>query len=239
MKLNDFWSKAARQVAEQSAAASPEAVVAATPEATPEAAPSVDLSFIPQDFHVDGKPDTAKFAEHYQQLSEKAGKASEEPVVPDAYEFSLPADLKFDGMPEGFAVEIDTTAEEFAPLFTQLGDTLKAMKAPAELAPQMMGLLAQYKAAEISNQIKAGQRELATLGEPTQVSARIETVTRSLQSALPAEEATALMGAIKTASGIKALEKLLSPKGMATPTPTPAPKDPDADLRDYYSKPTR
>lgn len=232
MKLNDFWSKATREAADLSGGQSPEPA----PAATPDAAPAVDLSFIPEDFHVDGKPDTAKFAEHYQQLS---AKAKEETAAPDAYDFALPADLKFDGMPEGFEVEIDTKSEEFAPLFGELSDTLKAMKAPADMAPQMLGLLAKYKAAEISSQIKAGQRELATLGEPTVVSARIDTVTRALQSALPAEEASALMGSVKSAAGIKALEKLLSPKGMQTPISTPAPRDPDADLRAYYSKPTR
>lgn len=232
MKLNDFWSKAAREAADVSGGASPEPPASPAPDA----APAVDLSFIPEDFHVDGKPDTAKFAEHYQQLS---AKAKEEPTVPDTYDFALPADLKFDGLPEGVEVEIDTKSEEFAPLFGELGETLKAMKAPADMAPKMLGLLAKYKATEIANQIKAGQRELATLGEPTVVSARVETVTRALQSALPAEEASALMGSVKSAAGIKALEKLLSPKGMQTPITTPAPRDPDADLREYYSKPTR
>ena len=94
-----------------------------------------DLSFIPADYHVDGKPDVAKFAAHYQEtIAEQARTAEQKAAVPEAYEFAIPADLKFEGLPADYALELDTAD----PLFGELGGSLK-LTTPAEADSHVRG----------------------------------------------------------------------------------------------------
>lgn len=230
MKPSNFWSEKIRWQA--AGEGQPAADQAPTPDApAAPAADAPDYSFLPADFIVDGKPDTARFAEHYAELTKA-------PEVPEAYEFAVPKDLKFEGLPEGMAIEIDPKDPVMAPLFGELSDFLKGVKAPAAAAAAVSGMLAKYEATKLAQAFKEQEAELASLGP--QAAARIANVTRLMEASLPAEQVKALQGVTRSGLALQALEKLLTPRGLQSPAPSPGEASGvDADLRDYYSKPTR
>jgi hypothetical protein len=182
-----------------------------------------DLSFIPADYHVDGKPDVAKFAAHYQEtIAEQARTAEQKAAVPEAYEFAIPADLKFEGLPADYALDLDTSN----PLFGELGDVLKELGAPAEAAGKLTGLLAKYQAGKDAADYAAWQKDMAQLGTADQQAARSQDVLRKLETLLPADQAKALFSGDRiSADGIRALEKLLSGRGMSAPPASPQGQD--------------
>jgi hypothetical protein len=189
--------------------------------AVPDAVPvdtGPDLSFIPADYLVDGKPDTGRFAAHYQELV--AAQAQREPA-PEAYDFAVPTDLAFEGVPEGFAVEIKADDPEFQPLFSELGDFLKEIGAPAAAGSKVAGLIAKYEAAKTRKGMAALQEEAKILGTPAQAQARVATVLRKLETMLPADQVQALQGIATSARAVMALEKIIGPKSMTPPTPQP------------------
>lgn len=231
MKPSDFWSNKVRWQAPGEPAAAPPAPEAAP--AAPEPAPvadAIDLSFVPADFVKDGKPDLEAFKAHYADLTKA-------PDLPDAYDYSLPADLKFEGLPEGMTIEIDTKDPVMAPLFEDLTGILKGMKAPAAAAQQVTGLLAKYEAAKLSQAFADQQKEMDALGP--QATARIEAVTRAMQVALPADQVAALQGVTKSAAALQAMEKLLGPRALLSPTPNPATTPEDALAARYPKTATR
>ena len=183
-----------------------------------------DLSFVPTDFHVEGKPDLTKFRDHYQDLV--AADAQRREALADVpedgiYVFALPDDLKFDGLdlPEGFAVTLDTESEAMKPLYAEMGAILKELGAPRAAAGKVGALIARYEAARFSEAYAAQKAEMAKLG-PT-ADARVGSVQRKLQATLPAEQAEALAGATRSAAALQALEKLLAPKSMPAPAAVP------------------
>jgi hypothetical protein len=215
MKLNSsFNSKINWQVADPSSGAADPAVPVNT---------GPDLSFIPADYHVDGKPDVAKFAAHYQEtIAEQARTAEQKAAVPEAYEFAIPADLKFEGLPADYALELDTAD----PLFGELGGVLKQLGAPAEAAGKLTGLLAKYQAGKDAADYAAWQKDMAQLGTADQQAARSQDVLRKLETLLPADQAKALFSGDRiSADGIRALEKLLSGRGMSAPPASPQGQD--------------
>lgn len=227
MKPANFWKDKIRWQAQGEGPAAP------IPDVIPDPAPAaeaVDTSFIPEAFVKDGKPDLEAFKAHYADLTKA-------PDVPDAYDFTLPADLKFDGLPEGMVIDIDTKDAAMAPLFESLTSVLKEMKAPAGAAQKVSGLLAQYEAVKFSQALKAQEAELASLGP--QGVARIEAVTRAMQAALPADLATALQGVTKSAKALQAIETLLGPRGLASPSPLPTGGQQDALAARYPNTATR
>lgn len=205
-----------------------------TTDAPVEAATGPDLSFIPADYMVDGKPDTGRFAAHYQELL--AEQAKREPA-PETYDFAIPQDLTFEGMPEGFAVELKADDPDFQPLFADLGAMLKEIGAPANAGPKVAGLIARYEAAKYGKQLAALQEEAKILGTPAQAQARVATVLRKLETMLPADQVEALKGVASSAKAVMAFEKLIGPKNLTAPPPQPASKE--DDLAAYYSTPTR
>jgi len=182
-----------------------------------------DLSFIPADYHVDGKPDVAKFAAHYQEtIAEQARTAEQKAAVPEAYEFAIPADLKFEGLPADYALDLDTSN----PLFGELGDVLKELGAPAEAAGKLTGLLAKYQAGKDAADYAAWQKDMAQLGTADQQAARSQDVLRKLETLLPADQAKALFSGDRiSAAGIRALEKLISGRSLTAPAPSPVGPD--------------
>lgn len=212
-------------------------------ESAPAETPAVadagpDLSFIPADFHVDGKPDVGKFMENYKTLAEAA---ASRPEVPEAYEFAVPADLKLDipGLPEGFKVALDTESETMKPLFGELGGVLKEIGAPKEAAGKLMGVLAKYEASRVAAGEAAIKADLAKLGDPARVAARQSTLARALETKLPKDEADVLKEMISFSGGaMRALERLLT---TPTTTPAAAPVTPsiEDDLRAYYANPKK
>lgn len=218
MKLNNFFNeRLTRQVTEPGAGAAP-------PEAP-------DLSFIPADYHTDGKPDLAKFTAHYQDVVARDAQAAERlALVPEAYEFATSADLKFDGLdlPEGFSVALAKDDPAIAPLYEQLGGFLKEIGAPASAATKVSDLIARYEATKYSTAYAAQKAEMAALGTPSQQEARLGAIERALQSRLPTIQADALKAAIGTSAGVQALEALLRPTGHTAPPNSPSRPDMDA-----------
>lgn len=221
MNMRHWLERMTRQVAEAGGGAP-----ADPPAATEPAPEAADYSFVPAEFMVDGKPDGAKFSAHLQTLSDKA-----KPKAPEdgAYDFTLPADLKFD---DGFKFDLDLENEAFKPIVSDLTAALKEIDAPKEAGSKVLGLLARFKAAEYQQAAKAQEAEFAVLGP--QADSRIEALSRSLETALPAAEAAALKEATFSAKAVIALERLLSAKGFTSPAPqNPGPAE-DAGLAARY-----
>jgi len=225
MKPKNFFNdKLTRQAPD---AISPAPVVPAA-DPVPE---GPDLSFVPADFHVDGKPDLSKFTAHYQDLVAADAQRREALAgVPEDgnYAFALPDDLSFEGLdlPEGFSVELMTESEVMKPLFSEMGALLKELGAPAGAATKAAGLIAKYEAVKAAQDFAAWREDMKALGpEPTAV-ARTQAVQRKLESVLPADQVKALFSGERiSAKGIQALEKLLAPRNLTTPTPTPQGQD--------------
>lgn len=197
------------------------------PVSAPEAGP--DLSFIPADFHTDGKPDPARFAAHYQDLVAADAQRKEALAgVPEdgKYPFALPEDFDFgiEGLPEGFKVDLDPDNPAYQPLYAELSATLKELGAPAAAAPKFAGLIAKYEAAQYAAALKAAEGEMAKLGTEAQQNSRFAAVERGLSTVMPAEEAKAVLGIVRTADALRGLERLLSPRSM-----TPPPAQPNGD----------
>lgn len=227
------------QVPDPGAGAAP-----ADPGATPPASDTgPDLSFIPTDFHTDGAPDLGKFAGHYQELVARDAQASERAAtIPEGdYDFTLPADLTFDGLdlPEGFTFQALDKDPAFQPLFGELGSVLKEIGAPAGAGAKVMSLLARYEATRFSQGFANGKAELATLGTPAQQTARMSTIERALDTRLPADQAKALKATMVSGKAIQALEALLGPRSFSPNPAPPAAKSVQDDLNDYYSNPSR
>jgi hypothetical protein len=194
----------------------------------PESAPAPadagpDLSFIPADFHVDGKPDLTKFAEHYQETVAERARLAEQRVVPDAYDFALPPDLTFEGVPDGFDPGLDPSN----PLFSELGNVLKELGAPAETAGKLTGLLAQFEAQKAAADFSAWSQDMLQLGSSGhEAKARADDVERKLQTLLPKEQVTALFSGPRiSADGIRALEKLITGRSLQAALPGPSTPD--------------
>ena len=232
MRAISYWNgKMTRQVAESGSGGGVE----------PTPAPAPDLSFVPQDFQVDGKPDWSKFTEHYQGLVAENAKAAERAsLVPAdaAYDMSLPDDMKFEGLdlPEGFKVDLSLDDPAFQPIAADLKAFLKETGAPKDAGKTVAALIARYEAAKYSKGFGAMKEDSKQLGTPEQARARTEIVNRALLSRLPADQADALKAMTGSAKALKALETLLGPTGMKAPVATPTVRD---DLNDFYrsSKP--
>lgn len=196
------------------------------PSPVPEPAPvETDLSFIPETFVKDGKPDLDGFKAHYAEVVDKAGKVKE---APEAYEFALPADLKFDGLdlPEGFKVDLDN--EAYAPLFTEFGDFLKGIGAPKEAAGQALGLVAKYEAMKEAANYATFKADVAALGGEAKFIERFNTIKRAAESRLPADQVESLLsGGRISANGFKAIETLLSAPSLTAPAAIPQEKPSD------------
>ena len=195
------------------------------PVITPPADPGPDLSFIPADFHTDGKADLGKFSAHYQEIVARDAQraqadAEKAKLVPEGdYDFAIDPDLKFEGLqlPEGFTATLQLEDEAFKPIFANLSGMLKEIGAPASAAKGMMGLLAQYEAVQYDRAMKAMTTDMAKLGTPAQVDARIATIARALDTRLPAEQATALKGMARSSAALQALETLVMGNRSMTP----------------------
>ncbi len=230
--MSKFWNDLRRNAPGEpgggNPAPAPSPVVGGDP-ATPPApatAAGADFSFIPADFHVDGKPDIGKFTAHYQDLV--AADAQRQQALADVpedgvYDFALPADLKFEGLelPDGFTIELAKDDPTLKPLFDELGGVLKEFGLPRAAAGKFAALVAKYDAVRYSQAFASVKAELAGLGTPTQQQARIGAVQRKLETMLPPDQVEALKGLSQSAKAVMALEQILSPSSPSTPTPQP------------------
>lgn len=226
MKLNNFFLEKLNRTPDGSPSGNPPANGAGA-GGDPGAA-ALDLSFIPQDYHKDGQPDLPAFSAHYQDLIARDAQMAERLAgVPEAYDFTIPDGLTFEGLdlPEGFRVDLDKDNPLMAPLFEELGGFLKEVGAPAAAAGKISSLIAKYEAAKYSQSNAALKAEMAALGTPAQQQARLGAVDRLLQTRLPQAQAAALKDACYSAEGVKALEALLRPGGHTAPPSQPTKPD--------------
>ncbi len=226
MKRNNFWHNVPRN-AEGQIATPPPPTPTPEPVPAPAPAPSVDLSFIPADFHKDGAPDLAAFTAHYQEvITRDAQRAEREAAIPETYEFGLPEGFTYagiEGLPADFAVNLTPDDPTLKPLYDEVGALLKEIGAPGDAGKKLMGVLAKYEAVQYAQGIKAMETDLAKLGTRTQIEARVSNLQRSIETRLPAEEAQALKDLLRTSGAIKAVERLLTPARATAPTPASAP----------------
>ncbi|GIT90142.1 hypothetical protein JANAI62_03750 [Jannaschia pagri] len=195
------------------AAATPD-TTPATPDATPAtpAAPP-DFSYLPEDVRSD--PD--KIREHYETLTAERDSLRDRqagvPETPAGYEFALPEDLSYEGMglPEDFSVDLRLDDPVYAPIYEQFGATLHKHGVPASAASDLLGLMAQYQAADYAQAYAARQQDFNALGPSGQQ--RVGEVARLIDSRLPADLATALKEVTVSSKAVMALERLLTPSG--------------------------
>jgi len=184
-----------------------------------------DLSFIPESYHVEGKPDLAAFKAGYDELvSFKAQRDEAVAGIPesaDGYEMTIPETIDFGDLelPEGFKFELSDDPA-VAPLLGEMRSMLHKHSLPKEAAGEFLGLMAKYQAIETAKGLAAYKAGRAELGASAQ--SRIDNVSRLLDAKLPANLSTALKGAATSADGVKALEKLLSPVGLQAPASQPS-----------------
>lgn len=210
--------------------------------ASPNPAPAApDYSWMPDQFRSDDGPDFDGFRAHYDEIT--AAQAIRDEVLADVpedgkYEFAVPDDLDFGEipLPDDFSVNLKTDDPVFEPLFGELGQFMKAHGIPKSAAPDMMKMLAKYEATQFS---QFHQREKAARDEMGNAyESRKNEVTRLLETRLPPEAAKEVAILTASANGLRALEKLLSPRGMPAPAPVPRPSKQD-DLEAYYNNPSR
>lgn len=222
MKLNTFWTKLNRNAPDNPGGAptgDPPTDPADPPAAQPDAP---DFGWLPEEYRADGQPNIDGFKAHYEELvAEHARRAEADAGVPQdgKYDFALGDDFDHGvQLPEGVKVQIDTENE----LFGDLGQLLKEHHVPQEAAKNLVGLLVKYEAQRTAALYADATKEFETLGATeAQRNARVSTVQRALETKLPAPEAEALMAMTHSAAGVKALEKLLMPRGPNSPTAQP------------------
>ncbi len=242
MNLMDFW-KTKLPVWEEPGEAGSGAPDGDAPDGAPAgdapetAAP--DYSFLPEQYRSGETPDIEGFRTHYDEMAARIAvmeeTAGEIPEDASGYELAIPDDLDFGDLdlPENFSVELKTDDPAMAPLFGELGGFMHKHGLPKSAAGDVMGLLAKYEASKYSESYAAANTEMASLGATAD--SRIANVERALQTRLPENLVAGLKGAVQTADGVKALEKLLSVRGPTAPTPQPIPTADDDGLSARYN----
>lgn len=224
MKLNSFWTKLNRNAPEMPGGTPPADPPAGdapvdTPVDTPAAA---DYGWMPEEYRADGQPNFDAFKTHYEDLiAESARRADADAAVPadGKYDFTLGDDFDHGvELPEGVKIDLDTDNE----MFGELGQFLKEHHMPGGAAKGLVGLLAKYEAQRTAAAYASATKEFEALGATEAArNARVSSVQRSLETKLPKDEAEALMSMTQSAAGVKALEKLLMPRGVQSPTAQP------------------
>lgn len=201
-----------------------------------------DLSeFIPEKFKTDEGFDTKAFREAFDDLS--AFKSAEEDRIANLpqeitdYAFSLPEDHAF---PEGFDPEKMKTKDEEGneiefdaskmvdandPDIPLVQAILKDLGAPKEAMGKIASIMVNRELRSVMKAMEAAGEETKALG-PDAMN-RINTVTRTLNAKLPAEQATAIADGITSADALRGLEALIK-KVSSTTSPAP-------DKTDYSS----
>lgn len=147
-----------------------------------------DFSFLPPELVNEGAIDPGKLKAHMDGL---APRAADLPASADAYQVD-----EIEG--------IDPAKLKESPLFQHMATAAHSVGMGQA---QFSGFIKDYAAKEIARSTEAHKAELAALGENAE--ARISSVANWLASKVGQEEADALQGAISTAAGVRALEKLM------------------------------
>lgn len=182
-----------------------------------------DLSFIPETYVVDGKPDLAKFRDDYTasmaELAQLREARTGVPETPDAYEFTVPdLDLGDVKLPEGYKFEIDKDD----PALADMRQWLHANGIKADAVPGLMGVYAKMEAMRAAQHQAHIESEVQALGGTTAFEGRISKLESNLTNKIGAEGAKELLSATYTAGAVRALEKLLGTGGGMSTRQEPA-----------------
>jgi hypothetical protein len=207
-----------------------------------------DLSFIPETFRgEDGALDIDGFKSHFDELSSFKAQADEAataiPESPDGYQWGVSEDyawpegfdpalfkqpvLKEDGTPklgpDGQPEMRDLTPQDLLSSDDEdvpaLREVLHKYGAKPELAGELAQIMLNRELRSMKAAGEAAAEERKALGP--QAKQRISTVTRSLNSRMPAAQAKAVLDSITSADALRGIEALL--KGNANTPPNPAP----------------
>lgn len=211
-------------------------------EETTEAA-SLDLgSFVPETFKTeDGGFDTAAFRARFDEMAAEKAAADERaaalPQKPEEYAFALAEDHQF---PEGFDAKalgyVNEKGErvEFDPASLLSSDDpdvklaqalLHEIKAPADVAKKLAAIMVNRELRQVMEAAKTAGAEKAKLGPDAQT--RIDVMTRTLQAALPKEQAKALLDGVTSADALRGLEAILHKAKTPVPAQATAPNPND------------
>lgn len=206
-----------------------------------------DLSFIPETFKgEDGAYDFDGFKAHVDELSAFKAQADEQaaaiPESPEGYAWGVGEDftwpegfdatlfrqpvLKEDGTPklgpDGQPEMRDLTPGDLLssddPDIPVLKETLHKYGAKPELAGELAKIMLGREIRSMKAAGEAAAQEKAALGPNAKQ--RIDTVTRSLNSKMPAAQAKAILDSVTSADALRGLEALLN---SSTTPPNPAP----------------
>lgn len=210
-----------------------------TPTAGDQTPPAADYSFLPESYRgEDGTYDLEKFQQDYEDLT--AAKSSHDerlasvPEDASGYDFSIPSDIDFGEMdlPEGFEIHPLNEEEAFKPLFDEFGQFLHENQISGDGAKAMMSMIAKYEATKYAEGFAEMKAELESLDGGEE---RVSSLKRHIETKLPEDEADALMGAISSAAGVRALEKLLGGKNFSASSAAPAAKQESQTTTRYPS----
>lgn len=189
--------------------------------------PSFDpSSFVPETFKKDdGSYDVEGFTAHLDGLTAFKAQADEAasalPESADGYAFALSEGFK---LPEGFKADLFTEKDEAGndvpfdvnSLIASDDPDIPALQAIMHEAGVQPGVMNKIADVFVSRELRAmmgmmekAEEHKAALGPNAQ--ARIDTVTRTANAKLPAEQAKALLDSITSADTLRALETLLKP----------------------------
>lgn len=209
-------------------------------EINDDAPAGVDPStFVPETFKgEDGAFDTAKFRESYDELASFKSTQEEAkaalPKEPGEYAFALGEDHVW---PEGFDPEKMKTTDEdgnevaFDPskLFDAddpdiplVQSVLHELGAPKEAMGKIASIMANREMRNIMQAAGAAESEKKALGPDAQ--ARIDTVTRTLNARMDADQAKAVLDGVTSADALRGLERLIKDSNIA---PSPGDVKPD------------
>ncbi|MFY0633678.1 MAG: hypothetical protein JXQ91_07695 [Vannielia sp.] len=210
---------------------------------TDDAPATVDFSeFVPEQFKTDDGWNTAGFREEFDSLAAFRAQTNEKlealPEEASGFEWAMPEDHQW---PEGFDPATMNTKDEqgndveFDPaaMFDKddpdvgQAQSIWHKVAKGEIDPQagfkqLAGVMVNREIRGLQESAKTYTEEIGKLG--SEAKSRIDNLSRTVRSTLPATEAEALLNGLTTADALRGMEKLIQKAGTTTPS-APTGKD--------------
>lgn len=167
----------------------------------------LDFSAVPEQFHTaEGGVDLKAMRESFDRL-----KGAIPPESPDGYELRAPNVADLD-LPEGFDGEsFELQVDENDPALAALRKTAHHHGLGQAAVDDLLRLWGEHQIRTIGKDAEAALAEMKALGPNAQ--SRIDSLTRVVRARLPREDAEALLGDIRSADALRAVESLLSGSG--------------------------
>lgn len=214
----------------------PAANPAPTPAANPNPAPAkVDAApaqpqasaarpdFLPENYW-DAAKGAPKLDALYNELTAKQTElarfesiSAQAPAKAEDYKVALPKEFK---APEGVTIEIDEKAEEFKDLLAGARAWAHQNRLSQAQFEGQLGLFAQFLAGTQAKAVAARDAEMKAIGE--NAGARITAVEKFVTSALPKEQAAAVLSNLTSKAALEGFEALIRkaiPAGATTQGP--------------------